>query len=569
MADTDKNLHSRLQQLASNESGKSKIGYTVSGYDQVMSALMNARTVIENQIETVNDRVGPQGQDICLDYSKMLNDKMNSATSINGFLYVDKQPVYQGVVMINDFMSFPITQKNETKAVKVHRPNVEMCDSVCLTKMQPPCDLCMERVKHVSKLLGGENNPFKIGVGVDLSTFGVKFFSTYFKDFEWTHHKLKQLVSNEKVFAEVSVASGNSNASIFHAMVTCDIGDNLGGTVDNQRGGTYQLWLPFPLLLLDDYKELSVIKITGDNGFQTIGANIKYPLSGEKYNHKKGIIYNFTPNWVLNNFGFSGAYMYEHVRNSLKGNEARIRLYLDQSAKQLFSDLPNDEQLYKGKYNVSDKFLQYEQGGYSLKGGYFFDIGHVAGSGAKAIDGNNEHHYNTLIAHQVAKKVTAAGINVRVVDYEGMNNGTQRTRVRDEFLNNHNDFFAFISFHCNSYSDNNGNTVWDRKSGGGSQVYIWGGKNRHALSEQLGNELARSMAVVMSGSKARSSAIAETSRVGILSKMVANPAVLLECAFMNHLVDVNRLKDGEIFDKFTSQIANTLIQFYNKHKSQQ
>jgi hypothetical protein len=69
-------LYGKVQAWNSADSGKSKIGYAVSTYGDVLDALKKAKIVIERRVNAENavGGGGPNGQQISRDYSTSVDD---------------------------------------------------------------------------------------------------------------------------------------------------------------------------------------------------------------------------------------------------------------------------------------------------------------------------------------------------------------------------------------------------------------------------------------------------------------------------------------------------------------
>lgn len=586
--DTQASLFKRVEALNSSQSGKTQIGYAVKAYDDVLSALKKAKTVIDRKVSGANATGGPHGQTIMRDYSTSVGDVWNEGdVNNNGFIFTgDGQKSYQGVTKICDFMSFPVDvtfqgQQTKTNPVVVPRPSEQKANSICLMgDRQPPYQMDRKSIQLTQTKLGTSN--YVIGVGVDLSTFGVQFFNTYFpqgKD-KWTHDNLKSLVATKKLYAEISIASSEisigdkSNATVFHAMVTCDIGDNLGGTPDNQLGSIFKVWLPYPLLLLNDYKGITNVNING----KLIGTSgMTYPLESYKYNHKNGQIYDFTPKWLLNYMSFQGKLTYDMVTCDLvqdgQDRTARVRLYLAKDAATIVNGLPDNAQLYKGKYEVTrQEVIQGAVSG-ALPNGTFrimIDVGH----------GNwrqPEYRLNRKISEALMQELERRGVGVLLIDaqssfatpevasilqkYKGQTdedtyNDPEIGTVKNEIIiPKAKDYNCFVSIHCDAGKGNGAHVVYNNNV---SESGAFGQKNK-LLSQSIGKHLIRVMGRTGGTTGTDSYGAGVRTDLGIL-KVNNITGCLIECGFYDNPSQLVKLQNPV---DIVQAISDGLIEWLN------
>lgn len=582
-------LYGKVQAWNSADSGKSKIGYAVSTYGDVLDALKKAKIVIERKVNAdnaVGGGGGPNGQQISRDYSTSVDDSWGQGdVNNNGFIFNSSgSAMYQGVTKICDFMSFPVdyqspTQGALTLAVEVTRPSQRKADDICLLgKKQPPSKMDKVSIQRTQTELGGSN--FVIGVGIDLATFGVQFFKTYFPQgsSKWTHDNLKALAAARKLYAEISVShtavaiGQTSSATAFHAMVSCDIGDELGGTSDNQMGGVFKVWLPYPLMLLNDYRGVANVSV---NGALVGTGSVSYPLANSKYNHKKGQIYDFSPSWCLNYMKFNGKFGYDNMTCDLihggVDRQARVRLYLDKDAATIVNGLPDNAELFKGKHEViKQEFIQGAISG-ALPNGTFrvlIDVGH--GNWRRP-----EYTYNLDISEKVKQELQRRGVGVTLLDaesplaapdiasaladYRGQTSqATYNLKERDAVLaiinQRANDYQCFISIHCDATKGGTGaHVVYNTATTGGYS------EKCKLLAQHIGKLLTKVMGKTGGKTGTDSFGAGIRNDLGIL-KTNKIPGCLIECGFYDNPKDLQKIKNPT---EIVQAICDGIVNWFN------
>jgi hypothetical protein len=136
------------------------------------------------------------------------------------------------------------------------------------------------------------------------------------------------------LYAEILFPKSSGKAWVFHSKVTVKKPTFQG------EGNT--VWMPIPILLLNDFGELGNLQINlkdANGEIATVGKdNVVFPLASSKYYHKTGEITGFTPAIIKGYIQNSVSPQHQSVNLCNQGTDkvtkARIRLYFDEAAKQ-------------------------------------------------------------------------------------------------------------------------------------------------------------------------------------------------------------------------------------------
>ena len=573
------NLYDKLKNLKDDK--KSNIGYTVKGYQGVLSDLQQDKVRVVVRQVVRNSAAGTGEQYTTRYYTLLKSDSLNEDVNLNeGFFFAKENdtPLYQGLCSIKDYMSFIVDVGDKKGYVKVQRGGAGLNDGCGLKNgvTFPTCTGCSTTLKQMKENCNGN---CYIGVGLSFQQFAAKFFQMYFPDLKLHQdvNRLIKIAGKGMLYAEIAIPNGSGSALYFHGKVTT----KYTGT----SSGPFEVWMPIPILLLNDFSKICSITVSGlDKPTQVGNGSVLYPLASSRYFHKDASIQGFTPSLIEQYINAQPSVTINYKSSSLhnaaaqKETQGRVRLYFDEQARGSLGTYPDqyNKELFKGHF-TSDEVTAKEtisignsSGNnyiFNAKGGIFLDVGHVGnsvtGTGAGApgvlkVNGKlmNDYWYNHRIAQSLGKKLTALNIPVTLRDYPSINNTPERRRIKKQFLAEENNYAAFVSIHCNSYGENI--KVMDNTPGC-SNVYVWGGteKRRNAQSDVLGNLIAASMRPIMTGSRGSNKVIPCTDRVGILEGMQA-PAVLLEVGFVNHLADCKKLADDATLDSLTTSIAQAV-----------
>lgn len=200
-----------LVQNSMNQSGNGKlpIGYTVSQYQSVLSALQKARQISTGETKTTQYQSG-----------RTVIQKIYSILGETGFGAVDANTSfvdgrYQAVCVAKDYMSFVVdvtTPTGKKYTAYVSNKKDENCSNLShikagcgATNNNPIFPAATEKNPDYYTGLESQSSPFEIGVGMDIGSFGLKFFQKFFPSIEWTDTKLKSLMAKQCIFAEILI----------------------------------------------------------------------------------------------------------------------------------------------------------------------------------------------------------------------------------------------------------------------------------------------------------------------------------------------------------------------------
>ena len=107
------------------------------------------------------------------------------------------------------------------------------------------------------------------------------------------------MASKGQLYAEVLVPKTETSAYVLHSRVIVDYGQS-GESITTGLGeqtAKYDVFLPLPILLLDDFKALCSVTVDASNNTEEkVGdGNVTYPLASAKYNHSTASIKGLTP----------------------------------------------------------------------------------------------------------------------------------------------------------------------------------------------------------------------------------------------------------------------------------
>ena len=577
------------------DTGKSKIGYTTTGYEQVLKALKANKLIITRQVQTttaVTGNVNTQMQ--YMTYSGLTADTWNenAIEDNDGMLMLGDEPLYQGVLGTKCFGSFIIEGQLMGQQSKKRCVSDKTGLVTPLTDFSLPNDLTPTNVELVGNKIGS-SNPFRIGVSLDIVKFIQPFFKKFFGEGSWQQiDSLKKIIAQGKMYAQISVSTKVKNsANVIHAMVTSsheDPASNVpdGNTVD--AGGTNvttkNIYIPYILPLLSQYNALG--KVTLESGDVVGGGKVSFPFNTGNYYHITGAIEGLTPDWIKNYCGDgSGGYnVYSgRVGSDLIGQagekRARVRLYL---ARDAASGLPDNKQLYKGHYDVTKtKVTQMGITSGALPNGKFrviIDVGHSKGTSGADIPATmpllfghrNEYQLNQMAAKQIEKYLTTKGVGVTVLDHPGVQ-AVDNRNTADFVANNKNDYACLVSVHHNSSGKEDKSVkppkaLEDKVSG--SLVNIARKARQGDLSWKLGQKLAIALNNVIKGKNNLKPMPprAGLSELTVLSNSHLMPGALLEIGFLNNRNDVKTISETG-YAKIAQYVGDAIIQWYNENKS--
>lgn len=578
-------LHMLVQGLSKsrnegNNKGKTMIGYSVSTYQGVLKDLKAAKEVVQMQGAGGGGSgdgftSNPTGGLITRQYSAFSAHRYdsNDAVDSNGFYTNNGKKIYQAKAKLMDYMSFIVDQTAE--GTKKCRPCViDKIDSstVCMLGNVQPSKMTSDAMDgHINAL--GQGNDFVIGCGLDMANFIVPYFNHFFGGASgniWTDSILGKIIVAKALYAELLVGNAGSSANVIHMMVT----SNIPSTKDAE----YKVWIPYPILLLNDYASLAQVNI----GTERVGGGTyTNPLSSSRYLHTQGKIYDFSPDYVKRMCKFDAPI--GDVTCSLGSNfkDCRLRLFIDKSkAKDVPAQVSGDEELYKGTVNVIMKetiaantsltseqmIMPKSKFGVMVDAGHSDRLGTLANPGTEGcgryfapVTGpkwqtfpegttifNNEHDINVFYAKLVCAAFKSVGVQAYFVDFPQDSNKTDinKTKSAAQAAAAKGEIQAFVSIHHNA------------GGGWGSQCIY--GKPHHPqgkkLCEYVGNRLKTTTGSIRTAAYSRSIGVLNTSEY---------PAIITEAGFFDNTKDLERLLTVQYAETLSKSIANGVIQWYN------
>ena len=562
------------------DTGKSKIGYATKQYEQVLKALKQNKEIIIQRVRAANG-INPT-VDTSMQYSTYSGITSTSwdtaVTDADGFLTQGDKFLYQGVLNTKCYGSFIAEGDLHGEGSKKYCISSNSSDIVQLMgDMGLPNELTRVNVVNSANKMGGKS-PFKIGVALNFGKFVMPFFNKFFNQKNWDEGQLRSIASEGKMFAEISlsVSENGTQAYVIHTMVTDECTSQVQGTAvvgtDNQFVSSNNLLIPYSLLLLNDYNSLGNVTLQINGKEQKVNGSVaKFPFAGSHYNHLKGQIQGFYPDWITSYCAdsqgqlniFNNALVSSNVIGT---NRARVRLYL---AKNAADGLPNNEQLYKGHHDVTKtKVTQMGEvvSGQLIPGklSVLVKPGHQSNKGAQ---GNGV--YEKIVNEQVANKVMAV---LQAKQY-GCENILKKTPSggAEYALSKKDVATCVISIHCN-------------KGGGKGVVALYKHKNGfngdstrgHPLSEPLADKIGLKLRPILPKKKVRDAHKAHqpprdsTGRRndGFLRTIgTGMPAVLIELGFLDNKQDAAKLNSPQWQEKMAQAIVQGIEQWYTQYSN--
>ena len=259
------NLYSLVSKTMSNDTKLSKVqfGYSVDNYKGVLEALYNARArIAKNRAGgaggTSSGEIG-QGKEIWKRWTELSSIEIGGVVSGDGFVVGegnDYEKYRQQQVIIKPYMPFVVERDKDGKKMPHYVP-FETQNERLDTRGQaasgkhtlPVKDMDPEKCKHIGIGLGSIDNPFEIGIAVDLEEGGTA--DTFF---EKCYNKIyskgcaAKLARIHALYAEVAFPHGG-NADAVNIRVSV----NLGKSPENTA---HTIYFPIPLLLTNTFNTL-------------------------------------------------------------------------------------------------------------------------------------------------------------------------------------------------------------------------------------------------------------------------------------------------------------------------
>lgn len=397
------NLYNLVSNTTSSTDKQSKIqiGYTVDNYNGVLAALQRARA----QVAAQGGAGGAGGEGGGTVEKRPIFKRwtnLNSITKIgnsvtdDGFVIDDVGNVEvfrQQQVRVLGYMPFVVSIPDENGASKPNlvyfeakRGSLDKGTSVKGKHTFPNVPMTKEDCDSAGVHLGSIENPFEIGIGVDLTDGGTAdaFFQKCYKNI-FKRGCAKRLAEKGALLAEVAFP-GSGGAHTVHIRVTAEAGKS-------PQNEIHTIFFPLPLLLTSEYNILGKVQVnTGE--YKTVGeGDCKYPFAGSKFYHKESKLDDFSPKYlkdlIANNqvLDTKDSVMVGYNSKTYSLGEGQggcyIRFYCDSDKKTEvegeFGAIPDEykTELYKGigEAQIGEEIIGYEE---VYSGGGFQTFGSVA-----------------------------------------------------------------------------------------------------------------------------------------------------------------------------------------------
>ena len=374
--------------------GKTPIGYTVRLYQGVLSALQHA-TVVYNQVGGGVTGTNESQSIATRKYTKLAKLGLGGYQDQNGFIqYKDGTISYQAHCTLKDYMTFIVECPSSTAGKKgrsyvaVNRPSQGTQGTTGVVLQQggnnpsfPPAKLDSEIVSTMQRALGGGQNTCVVGVGVSISDMAHKFFNKFYGDVKWTAAQLENIASQGYLYAQVILPFSKKSGYALHSRVT------MKHEIQGMTKGPFQVWIPIPIMLLNDFNSLGSIMVKTDNSsqVQVNNSDITFPLSSSRYDHSNASIDGFTPNFIKGYVDDKHQYPIHYVSatlcNSGVQTRGRVRLYFLEEGKQYIQkqiggQIPQQylSNIFRGQANPNDYVVVEQIGGQVVFGGSIMEF---------------------------------------------------------------------------------------------------------------------------------------------------------------------------------------------------
>lgn len=359
------NLYNLVQQQMKSDSGKTKLGYTVTQYSGILGALEQSqyiikKTVVEGGGGTAGTFDSSSGLRFGAQYSTYGQGKF-SIKMESGTFWTDQK---QGLCNVHSYMSFPI--KNQGKMYHVpyekHNDDFDTGNTLCGNFTFPPTKL---------EFTNNNSNPndYVIGLGLDFQRFVLPYLEHFYgveSGWNTKHQTIRKIAQNKKLFAEVlfpfggtsidATTGGSGSFFVIHMPVVIDH--------DSGNDSFFEMYFPAPLLMLSSFNEggkLGSVSVKLSDKNVTVGKDAIFPFASNHYNHKTGIISGFNQAAYKGLNSTEGGIQSTDISVSFpKGvnTQSFIRLFFDRSVQSDLGLSISDEklkaQLFKSAYNTSE-----------------------------------------------------------------------------------------------------------------------------------------------------------------------------------------------------------------------
>ena len=554
--------------------GKTRIGYTVDAYNDILDALHKDKEIVIQNV--IYEQGSAQMQQR---YFTVLGNAVlqSSDELLNGFYYTaakdqntEKTPLYQASCSLKDFMSFPIdyTSGSEQKKAMVSVNKGQTMSNGHSEKPGmtfPPYSVDSNVLDKLKE--GGSE--FYVGVGISFESFAEKFFNTFFPDSGLKANKIKKIASDGHLYAEILIPTKGNNAKALHAKVIINSPAN--------DKVPFDVWIPVPILMLDDFKELGTVTVETTKQEKVGTGNVKFPFANGRYYHKNANITGFGASGIEGYIGAKSKYVSCSLANGGTETLTRVRLYFDEAARGSITS-PHDE-MFKSttsQAEVVKREVIYGSdttGNFNTSGHVILDVGHVRGHNDNSgVTDRCEYDFNHDYVAAIYNLLQQKGISVGVLDYPSMGNDQEINRLNREIKASgcmilicvHNNAAVKYGPDGKPLRDSNGKQIPDPKAYGGCCVMPTNTKNPN-LDKQLTETFAHDIARIMPGRSG--GGIQKGAGYGI-TRGLSCAVGYLECGFYTNPDDVRKMTKGSPqFKELTKCVADGIEKFYKKYKT--
>lgn len=311
------------------------VGYTISSYEQALSALNKAKKIAAGQDASYYQSDESEDYVDYVDYIRPITTRRNELQGTDdgsGFVVGN----YQGIVVFKDYMAFVVeavdndgVKQTYLVADSKNSANEQISNGIGCIDSNPifPASVILEASRYTS--LNGED--FKIGIGLDIANFGMKFFQKFFPNIKWDVHKLESLAAQGCLYANIifPVSDKHGVPLSLTSMVTCNIKD--------VQGAPFQVHIPTQLLLTKQYSKVGDVYVSYNDKHYVVGADVvTSPFSSSDYDYFTGTLGGFNPSFIEKNCK-NNTGMVTYIGSSLcSGNnerKGRVQLFFQPSKK--------------------------------------------------------------------------------------------------------------------------------------------------------------------------------------------------------------------------------------------
>ena len=278
---------------------KRRVGYTVSAYAGVLSALKNANSTNSNNQSSSNSLLSgdvPQETVVSHSYSFLGSHSGEIVFNPEGFSITEG--LNQISVKLSTFMACPVIVNIDGKSYSEIATNNAVLDvdsdGKCLVDGRYFLSNKFDKDTHVIDSTGH----WCVGVGVPMVQTAMSYFNHFYNKIKCFNDSkkgiLEKIAGEGLLYAEVMLPMSKNEYKVVHCKVIHDV-KNATNT------SNFMVYMPIPLLMLDDYKGIGDIIVSYSNtdmtkpNFEEVNKdNVKFEFRNKNFNHKEAKIEGFT-----------------------------------------------------------------------------------------------------------------------------------------------------------------------------------------------------------------------------------------------------------------------------------